>query len=60
MKIKTALFIFLCTTLTAQAQQEDFGQDALINPSAATFNFDMMIMDKMTSSTLVRLPIIST
>ncbi len=41
MKIKTALFIFLCTTLTAQAQQEDFGQDALINPSAATFNFDI-------------------
>ena len=41
MNIKALLFIFSCTTLTVQAQQEDFGQDALINPSAATFNFDI-------------------
>ena len=42
MNIKTLLSILLCFTLaTAQAQQEDFGQDTLINPSAATFNFNI-------------------
>lgn len=41
MNIKTLLLALSCCTLTAQAQHDDFGQDALINPSAATFDFSI-------------------
>lgn len=41
MNIKLLVFSLFCYALTAQAQQVDFGQDALINPSAATFDFEI-------------------
>lgn len=41
MKIKTLLLTFLCSVTSAQAQQDDFRQDTLINPSVTTFNFDV-------------------
>lgn len=40
MKIKTLLLALSCCTLTAQAQYDGLGQEALINPSAATFDFN--------------------
>ena len=41
MNIKILLLILSCYTLTVQAQHDDFGQDALINPSATTFKFNI-------------------
>lgn len=44
MKLKFLFLSLLCCPLAAQAQwttHDDFGQDSIINPSAATYHFDI-------------------